>query len=428
MNNKPWAIFSAAIAGRKELAVRWIQELVRIPSDQGEAEVAEYIQAWCRQRGIEPDAWEPDIAELRSHPAFVQVDYDYQGRPNLVVLLKGQGGGRSLTLNGHMDVVPADPTGVWTHGGPWSGERVGAPGGDRIYGRGSVDMKGGLAIAMLLLDALQETGLRLKGDLQIQFVVDEENGGNGTLAAITRGYRSDATIFLDAGNPLAIVVSSRGAHFFRITVPGVEGGIEYQFTQPNAIEKAFKLFSAVQSYALWRASGADDPLYAHDPTKIPAAVCKIHAGNWPSTLPARCVMEGSIECLPGEDIDQVMRQFEAYLLETARQDEWLRDHPPVIEWFGLRYEAGATALDDPLVTGLATVAEDILGRKPAIVGGGGSDLRLPLLHAGSASVLFGPAGGAIHSTDEYVEIASMMQVAQIVGKFILDWCGVAETN
>ncbi|MEJ2708125.1 MAG: ArgE/DapE family deacylase [Anaerolineales bacterium] len=417
-----WSDLSAAIAARREMATDLIQKMVRIPSDEGEGGVQTFITDWWRQRGVEPDVWEPDIETLRQHPGFVDVDYDYANRSNVVVMFKGAGGGRSLSLNGHMDVVPADPRGIWTHGGPWSGKYVGG----RIYGRGAVDMKAGLAVAMIVMDALQDCGLQLKGDLQMQFVVDEENGGNGTLAAILRGYRSDGTIFLEGTSPNFVVVSSRGAQFFRIIVPGIEGGIEYQFTQPNAIEKGLKLFEAVQSYALWRAAQADHPLYDYDPTKIPSAICKIQAGNWPSTLPAQCVMEGSIECLPGEDIELTKKQFRAYLLEAAKQDEWLRDNPPTIEWFGLRFEAGETATDDPLVSGLSAAAQAITGNKPAILGGGGSDLRLPVLYANSPSVLFGPAGGSIHSTDEYVEVDSVMQTAQIIAKFILDWCEPAQ--
>lgn len=413
---------SKAIADRRQLAVKLIQDMVRIPSYESEKEVQAYIASWWAGRPVEMDSWQPELAELRQHRAFVPVDYDYTDRQNLVVMLRGKGGGKSLTLNGHMDVVPVDPGAEWSHGGPWSGAYTDG----KIYGRGSVDMKGGLAIGMIVIDSLLESGIQLKGDLQIQFVVDEENGGNGTLAAILRGYRSDATIFLEPTSPNCILVSSRGAHFFRIIVPGVEGGIEYQFTQPNAIEKAFQLFQATQAYALWRSAQADHLLYAHDPTKIPSAICKIHAGTWPSTFASQCVMEGSIECLPGEDIDQVTARFEAYLLDTSRQDDWMREHPPRIEWFGLRYEAGETPGDHPLVQGLADAAAAVTGTRPAIVGGGGSDLRLPVLYANSPSVLFGPFGGAIHSTDEYVDVESVMQIAHILGNFILEWCGVAD--
>ena len=415
-----WLQLSEAITERREQAIQLIQGMVQLPSIDSEADVQEYIAHWWRKRDIEPDLWELDIEELRTHQAFVDVDYDYSGRPNQVVLIKGQGGGRSLTLNGHTDVVPVDKA-PWTYGGPWSGDYVDG----KVYGRGSVDMKGGLAIGMIVIDALLKCGIKLKGDLQMQFVADEENGGNGTLAAIQRGYRSDGTIFLEPTSPKYLVVSSRGAQFFRVTIPGVEGGIEYQFTTPNAIDKAFKIFQAVQSYALWRAAQADHPLYELDSTKIPAAICKIQAGNWPSTLPARCVMEGSLECLPGEDIDQVKEQFRTYLLETAKQDGWLKENPPILEWFGLRFDAGETPIDDNFVTGFSAAYESILGRKPQIIGGGGCDLRLPVLYADSPSVLFGPSGGSIHSTDEYVDIDSVMQVAQIIGKFILDWCEVA---
>lgn len=413
---------SKAIADRRQLAVKLIQDMVRIPSHESEKEVQAYIASWWAKKPVEIDCWQPDIAELRKHQAFVPVDYDYKDRQNLVVMVRGKGGGRSLTLNGHMDVVPVDPNAEWSHGGPWSGAYTDG----KVYGRGSVDMKGGIAIGMIVIDALLAAGIQLKGDLQMQFVVDEENGGNGTLAAILRGYRSDATIFLEPTSTHYIVISSRGAHFFRIIVPGVEGGIEYQFTQPNAIDKAFKLFQATQAYALWRAAQANHPLYAHDPTRIPAAICKIQAGNWPSTFASQCVMEGSIECLPGEDIDQVAAQFEAYLLETSRQDDWMSEHPPRIEWFGLRYEAGETASEHPLVRELAESVESVTGSRPAIVGGGGSDLRLPVLYANSASVLFGPSGGAIHSTNEYVDVDSVMEVAHIIGKFILEWCGATD--
>jgi acetylornithine deacetylase len=97
-----------------------------------------------------------------------------------------------------------------------------------------------------------------------------------------------------------------------------------------------------------------------------------------------------------------------------------------VEWFGLRFESAETASDSALIQEFSQSYERVTGNRPAILGGGGSDLRLPILYADSPSVLFGPSGGAIHSTDEYVEIDSVMKVARILGRFILDWCGVAD--
>ena len=283
-------------------------------------------------------------------------------------------------------------------------------------------MKGGLAVGMITIDALLECGICLKGDLMMQFVVDEENGGNGTLAAIQRGYRSDGTIFLEPVDPGVMFVSSRGARFFKILLPGLEAGIEYLFTTPHVIDKAFYILQRIQDYAVWRNSQANHPLYEWDPTKIPATICKINAGNWPSTLPSRCVMEGSIECLPGEEIDQVTAEFKEYILLAARQDPWLCDHPPEVEFFGLRYESGESQIDHPFITTLQKTYQTVTGNRLDVRGGGGTDLRLPLLYANSPSVIIGPSGGSFHATDEYVDIDSVMQTAQVLGKFILDWC------
>jgi acetylornithine deacetylase len=421
MSSQTWVQLSQAISERSAQLVGLTQELVRRPSYEKEAEVQAFIRDWCRERGLETDLWEPTLEELKKSAGFVDVDYDYQGRPNQVILLKGVGQGRSLTLNGHTDVVPVEPV-PWKYGSPWNPELVDG----KIYGRGSMDMKAGIAVAMIVIDALRGCGIHLKGDLQLQCVVDEENGGNGTLAAILRGYRSDATIFLESTGVDQVFVSSRGAQFFRITVPGLESGIEYQFTHPNVIDKAFILFEAVKSYALWRAAEANHPLYAWDPTQIPSAICKINAGSWPSTFAAQCVMEGSIECLPGEDIERVKDRFRAYLLQAASQDPWMREHPPLIDYFGLRYEAGETSLDSSFIQQFSRSFQEVSGKAPVYLGGGGSDLRLPVLYANSPSILFGPLGGSIHSTDEFVDIESMNRVAQILGKFILDWCGVAD--
>ena len=131
-----WSNLEKAISTRRSQVIELIQEMVRRPSFEGEGEVQSYITDWWQKKGIEPDIWEPDIEELRTHPGFVDVDYDYKDRPNQVVLFKGQGGGRSLALNGHTDVVPVDPA-PRTYGGPWSGEYIDG----KVYGRGSVDMK-----------------------------------------------------------------------------------------------------------------------------------------------------------------------------------------------------------------------------------------------------------------------------------------------
>ena len=416
-----WSLYSERIKANRDELIRLTQELVRLPSDTNENACQQFIKGWLEAKGITPDVWELDTVNLRAHPAYVETGLDYSGRPNLAATIPGEGGGRSLSLLGHVDVVPVEEEDQWIEQNPWSGTLVDG----RLYGRGSVDMKSGLAIGLVLAAALKESGISLRGDLIVQSVIDEENGGNGTLDAILRGYKADASIFLEPSEEDYMGISGRGAQFFRITVPGVGGGIEYQYDMPNAIGKAFVIYQAVERYADYLNAKASHPLYDYTDTKVPCAICKIQAGNWPSTTPAFCQMEGSMECLPGEDIQQAKADFRNYLLKVASQDPWLAEHPPEIEWFGLWYESAEIPVDAPIVECLRQASRDTLEKDIQPIGGGGSDLRLLVLHADSPCVMYGPKGGAIHSTNEYVDVESMMNVALVVGKAILDWCGVA---
>ena len=417
--NTAWILLEENIEKRKQELVGLIRELVQRPSDVSEKDCQIFIRDWLQERKLECDLWDIDAEKLSAHPAWVDTGLDYSERPNLVSILKGTGGGRSLSLLGHVDVVPVEEPQSWVEKDPWSGALVDG----KIYGRGSLDMKAGLAIGLFLTALVKELDIPLEGDLILQSVIDEENGGNGTLAAVERGYRADASIFLEPSGGDYMGISGRGAQFFRITVPGVSGGIEYQFENPNAIGKAMLIYQAVEVFAQQINDAAKHPLYADMPTKVPCAICKIQAGNWASTTPAACVMEGSLECLPGEDIEDRKQQFKDHLLKTAAQDKWLKEHPPLVEWFGLRFESAEIPVDSPIITCVRAASRNVLGKDVLPVGAGGSDLRLPVLYADSPCILYGPKGGAIHSTNEYVEVDSVLEIAKVIGKVILDWCG-----
>ena len=380
---------------------------------------------------VELDVWEPDTAELARHRAFVGGWADYTGRPNVVATRRGAGGGRRLILNGHTDVVPVDEPERWTHD-PWRGEVV----GDRVYGRGSVDMKGGCVVALGCLEILQELELDLAGDVAVHYVVDEEATGNGTLAAVLRGhYGADAgCIFLEPTGTGALVAASRGAQYFRITVPGHEIATEYQAEYPNAVTEAAALVLAIDDFRSTRELTAMHPLYGEEyqrvyaQTRVPHAVCRVAAGAWPSTLPASCVLEGTIECLPGEDIDEIFATFREYVLEVSRRSEWLREHPPLVEPFGLRYEAGATDADDPFVGVVASAASDVTGARPPVVGGAGNDLRHAVLYGRSPSVVFGPSGSSFHAVDEWVSVDDLVRFLEIALRVAVTWSGNGATG
>lgn len=411
-----------AVESHRQEALELLQTLVRIPSLEGNEKPCQEITAEkMRALNLEIDIWDPPDDALQAHPAYVPTGKSYQGRPNVVGVRRGSGGGRSLILNGHVDVVPIGPEESWSKG-PWSGHFEDG----RVYGRGSADMKGGVVSNLIAVQALQTAGIQLQGDLIVECVVDEEAGGNGTLACIMRGYTGDGCIFTEPSGLGRLAVSNRGAQFFRIIVPGQEGGIEFKHELVNPITKAIEIFQAVEAYSIMRESTVSHPLYdAYWNTKVPTGICKFHAGEWPSTVASQAVLEGSIECLPGENIQAVKQAFLEYLMEWSAKDPWLKDHPLQVEWFGLWFDSSEVPPDHPFVQTLARIATDVTGQKPFIGGGGGNDLRLPVLYGDTPAVLYGPAGGMIHSTDEYVEFEQVITCAKILAQMAVEWCGLA---
>jgi acetylornithine deacetylase len=382
-----------------------------------------------KDMGLATDIWEPDLTELNNHEEYVPIEtmgfaHGYEGRPNVVGTWKSSSKdkGRSIILNGHVDVVPIGNKDEWTHD-PWAGEYSDG----RIYGRGACDMKAGLAGLVTAVEVVKESGLRPRGDVIVESVVDEEAGGNGTLACVLKGYKADAGIFAEPSGLNIVFPASRGAQFFRITVPGKSIGIEYMYQAANAVEKAIKIYQAVSDFGLMRQVEAKHPLweaYPPDVPKVPTAICKVNGGEWPSSLPTKIVMEGSLECLPNEDLNEVKRRFKSYIMKVAQLDPWLAKNKPIVEWFGLWMKPSEIRQDHPIVTQLVQEIKTVGGAEPLVVGGGGSDQRLLTRCANTPSVLFGPAGKEAHGVDENIELKEVLNYTKIIALTVLDWCGV----
>ena len=403
---------------RKGKLEEYLVDLVKIPSVSGSEEaIATELTDWAGREGFAAQLIVSDVNSLSNHPAFTPPAAEtFEGRANVVVTLPGSGNGKSLDLLAHTDVVPVDPQTTWAHD-PWSGWIEDG----KLFGRGSADCKGGAAVMMVAFEILRDLAVPLRGDLQAQFVIEEEQGGNGTLGVIKAGVRADAMIQLEPTSTNYVLVSNRGAQFFRIRVPGVEGGVEYQHELPSAIDNAIALIEATKHYSLMRESSIKHPMYTRHLTLVPLAICRIHAGEWPSTVPGEAILEGTIECLPGEDIQQVVSDFQSYIERVAAQHPWMKDHIPVFERFGLAFEAAEIPADHPLVSTIGEASTSVLGYAPEIVGGGGSDLRLPVLYADCPTVLYGPGGGMIHSVDEFVLTDQLLDCLKVVLVTILRW-------
>ena len=197
----------------REHAIGFLQKMIAIPSVTGdEAAIQKFVSNHMKEIGLEVDLWETDWEALKKHPGYRPVQRGYEGRPNIVGVLKGTGGGRSLLLNGHTDVIPVGEG--WSDD-PWSGRIKNG----RIYGRGSCDMKSGVASHILAVQYLKELGLTPKGDVMINVVIDEEVSGHGTLDTVIRGYKADAGISGETSD-LAVQPACIGRIWFEIEIHG----------------------------------------------------------------------------------------------------------------------------------------------------------------------------------------------------------------
>jgi acetylornithine deacetylase len=434
------AIDAAALADADAFVDERLDDLVRLTRDlvgfdtvsvdlapgsehrtNQEGELQAYVGGVLADLGVEVDQWEPDPAALRDHP-MMPPWHHWQGRPITAATLRGAGGGRSLIVNGHIDVVSPGDVDRWTSP-PFAAEVRDR----RIYGRGAVDMKGGVAAAIFALRALREVGARLAGDVIVEVVPDEETCAMGTVAAIERGYRADAGLVPEP-TMLNLWVATRGLLHGSFTVPGRSAHAEVN--QPpwqdgggvNAIERSLPLLAALGTVSDRWASKRHALLGA--PRVQPTI---IEGGVFISNVPESCTVHLNATYLPCDaDEDGYGSVPRGEILEAvgAAHDDWLRANPPQWTW----------ATDYPpseIDHGEAIVA--VASEAARAVGGGGVpegidttyDGALLTRLAGVPSPALGPGDlGRAHAPDEWVGIDELRAGARAYVRAIAAWCGL----
>ncbi len=380
-----------------------LQKLVQAASTQGnEKEAQNIIIHTLSEMGLIVDIWEPDGEELVTHSNFSSSRKMFKDSPNVVGVLKGTGSGRSLILNGHIDVVPAGDHKQWSDD-PYSGKIVDG----KMFGRGVTDMKGGNVALLLAIKAIQSLGIRLKGDVIFQSVIEEESGGVGTLAAILRGYKADAAIIPEPTN-MKIFPKQQGSLWFRIVVRGraAHGGTRYEGV--SAIEKASSVIDHIRNLEVKRNERITDSLYKNIPIPIPINIGKIEGGNWPSSVPDLVTIEGRMGVSPEETITEAKHEMEEWIKKLIKIDSWFEKQPPSLEWFGARWLPGAINVDHEIMHILASSYRLVLNEDPIVEASPwGTDGGLLTDVGGIPTIIFGPGITKMaHYPNEYIEIKS----------------------
>jgi acetylornithine deacetylase len=411
-------ILNTVDAGRDK-AIKFLQDMVAIPSVTGdEGRIQTFIFDYLKKLGLEVDMWESDWEALKKHPGYIPVDRGYEGRPNIVATWKGIGGGRSLLLNGHTDVIPVGNGEGWSDN-PWSAKVKDG----RLYGRGSCDMKSGVASHILAVDFLKSAGFQLKGDVLINIVIDEEVSGHGTLDTVIRGYTADAGISGETSG-LAVQPACIGRIWFEIEIQGKPAGIQRRYQGVSGIELGYKITKAVEALEAKRVATVKHRLYPKPIDALPCMIGAFHSGSFPSSFPATCLLKGSMATVPGEDHEGVKRTLVEHIAKVAAEDDWMKDHPPTVHFVGYDAQASEIPVDHPIVLTVSRNYTEVTGH-PAEISGrqGAADTRFLNLYGHTPTVIFGPGSTAVmHSDDEYVSIDDYIAAIKVMALSIYDWC------
>lgn len=402
---------------------RLLQILVQENSTRGNESGAQAIVIEkCRQMGLVLDIWEIGGEELKKHPAYCCDRQSFNGNPNLVAILKGSGGGKSIILNGHIDVVPVGDESNWELD-PFSGMiKCG-----KLYGRGSTDMKGGNVALLMAMESLIANGIKLKGDVIFQSVIEEESGGAGTLAAVLRGYSADGAIIPEPTN-MKFFPKQQGSMWFRITVKGraAHGGTRYEGV--SAIEKSLLVIQRLQQLEKDRNAKINDPLFENIPIPIPINIGKINSGEWPSSVPDTAIIEGRMGVSPEETIQSAKLEMEACLQGLNEQDEWFHGNPLQIEWFGGRWLPGSLESDHPLMNALTQSFIDVKKENPIVEASPwGTDGGILSTVGDTPVIVFGPGiTETAHDANEHIDLEDLFASSEIIALTLLRWCEVSE--
>jgi len=414
-------ILAAAQDGQAE-QLSLTQSLVEFPSllgDEGSAQ--DFMEGLFRGMGLKVDRFEVVDDELSKIPGYSPAVGHWYNHDNVVAThLPRNQSGRSLILNGHIDVVPVGVEELWSCPPFKATVREG-----RLYGRGSGDMKAGIAAYVSAFRTLTNLGLQPAAPVFLQSVVEEECTGNGALACLHRGYGADAAVIPEPFDE-TIMSAQVGVMWLQIEVVGRPAHVLNDAQGINAIEAAFVLWNGLKTLAEdWNRPENRHPAFAHMDNPVKFNLGKIRGGEWASSVATRCVMDIRCGFYPGVSAVTARGEIEKHLNETASNEPRLADVEWRINYTGFQSEGCVIDTATPLVAALVESHRLVAGERPEFFASAATtDVRTFQLYGSIPATCYGPHARNIHGIDESVSIKSMNRVSAVLALFIARWCGV----
>ena len=429
MNNDLEKKLLTSIDQNKNDIIECLQKLISFktitPQDDDRARgddyinLQKYITNIINPLGFEIETWEVKASDLPTFPGSgVKHDRDLSNMPIVAGRLRGTGGGKSLILNGHYDVVPPGLRKNWSHD-PFGGEIK----NNTIYGRGSNDMKGGIAAMLQAIKFIKKAGIQLAGDVIVQTVPEEEASCMGTLSCCHRGYTADAAIIPEPTN-MNVLVAVRGGAYGKITVYGRAGHAE--LTQPhwkkggavNAITKSIKIIQAFEYLTEQWKKRIDKKHKFLDPDKIMATV--INGGEWVVTYPEKVEIEFGCQFIPATKnaIEEITNTINKVILN----DDWMKENPPKLEFHDQWWYGAEISEDEPIAQLGQNVLEE-LGYLPKFIGFGSLTDCIHLINYSKIpTISIGPKINTAHMANELISIKELIDTTKALALAIVRWC------
>lgn len=354
---------------------------------------------------------------LCGHSLYAPVEWDHENKYNLVSQLNRGAKGKTLVLNGHLDVVSADPPDMWTlaPNEPWVKDGW-------LYGRGAGDMQSGVAAMIYAVHAVRHAGYEIKSPLTIQAVVEEECSGNGALACLQQGFGGDFVLIPEPFGP-QIYSGQVGVLWFKVTVRGKPAHVLDTSAGMNAIEK-------LQSLIPWLKSLEDElnthhrqPPYDSIDKPFNLNIGTVSGGNWPSSVPSHAQMEGRIGFPPGMSVNEIMQRVSDCLEQAAANLKAFASEKPLLRFHGFRSQGLLVDMADPGITLLSGCHQSLTHELPQeYLSTCTTDLRAFHFYSRTAGTCYGPVARDIHGIDESVDIESIRHVLKTYALFISRWC------
>ncbi|KIW45252.1 uncharacterized protein PV06_03654 [Exophiala oligosperma] len=407
-----------------EAQLSYTQQLIRFGGQRGEeGAVQDFVFDAFATRGYAPVKFDMDESELGKHEGAGNFSPTHSRAPVVVGVHKPKSqceGGKSLILNGHIDVVPLGPVDMWADD-PYSAKIE----GDKLYGRGAADMRSGHASNIFALDALRKIGLQPASEVIIQSVPEEESTGNGTMMTHLKGYKADAVLIPEPVQE-QLVRANVGVLWFQIEVRGRPVHVRTMGTGVNAVDACWGVVGALRELeAEWNQRHVKTKYFEEEKHPLNLNIAIVNAGDWASSVPAWCKIDCRIAITPGTTARSAADEIEKKVATYAATHPYLGNNPPKVNWNGF-FAEGYTL--EP-----GTEAENILRKAHKQATGSELttqtstaylDARVHSLYDKIPALVYGPIGADVHGFDEWVSIESVKKTTVAMALFIAEWCGV----